>query len=184
MSGRRASTPAEWRAAQAIKRRGKAVPLLLPSGGTVMIVRPPIETWFGTRKLPESLAAVVVSVFSTERAEDMNQKIEALTEQDNAQLVKFMNRLLMEGVAEPIIVDKEWDELAEGEMALADIDEEDRGHIMYHIMEGVPLQAVETRGGEIELDALDSFREGSDSSGDGPTSGEVLIPPVAADGNP
>lgn len=177
MGEQKASLAEQWRRKTKEKRRGKAVPLLLPSGMTVMISRPPIETWFGTAKLPEHLSKIVVDVFSVDLPEQMQEKMESFSDEDNTQIIAFFNRLLIEGVTDPTIVDKSEEELADSEYALADIDEEDRASIIYNLLQGVPTQPIDTvNGGEVSMEALETFRSGSGSISTGEIGGEVHSP--------
>lgn len=176
------STADEWRKRKDERARGKAVPLTLPSGVIVKLVRPPMQTWFGTAKLPETLSKNVMSIFGTEPTSSdpdvaekvLNDKVAAMSEEDQIELVNFMNRLLLEAVVEPQLVDKDPKDCAENEFALADLDEEERAFILYVIMAGVPDQPVPVANdGEVSLEQLQKFRPKKRSTSTRKTSRKV-----------
>lgn len=183
-------TAEEWRQKKAEQKRGKAVPLLLPQTGvTIMVTRPQISSWFGTKKLPERLSNNVVKVFHVETERDgslskqVEENIAALSEEENAELVGFFNRILMEGVVEPKLVDKEPEECGPDEMALSDLDEEERAFILFSFLEGLPSQSVPTsEGGEVSVGQLDRFRDQPGGPGAGEDGGEVYHSAVDSSG--
>jgi hypothetical protein len=161
------TTADEWRQRKEEKMRGKAVPLTLPSGLVIKLARPPIQTWFGTAKLPETLSKNVINIFGTtteeadpDKAEQiMNEKVKMMSEKDQIDLVNFMNRLLLESVIEPQLVDKDPRQCTKNEFALSDLDEEERAYILFAIMAGVPDQPVPVaNGGEVSVEQLGKFR--------------------------
>lgn len=164
-SSMKAVSAKEWRRRRQQRARGRAVPLTLPNGLAIMISRPPIETWFGTSKLPERLSRNVINVFDVQMDDpDLQKKVDekmaAMPPEESAELVRFFNRLLLEGVVEPMLVDKDPDDCTDDEYALSDLDEEERATIIYTLMQGVPDQLVQTEhGGEVSMQGLDRFRD-------------------------
>jgi len=176
------STADEWRQRRIERARGKAVPLTLPSGIIIKLVRPPLQTWFGTAKLPETLSKNVISIFGpnldtsdSETAEKvLNEKVAAMSETEQIALIDFMNRILLEAVVEPRLVDKTSEECEDGEFALSDLDEEERAFILYAVMSGVPDQLVPVaNGGEVSIEQLGKFRSGERSTDTRKTRGKV-----------
>jgi hypothetical protein len=172
---RKPTTPRGWRDASWEARKLRGVPLDLPSGVTVKVVRPRFELWFGTAKMPEVLAKNVVKVFGKIDIDSMEEEMNQLTEEENNDILRFMNDVIMAAVVEPRIVDKPESECdPDKEFSLAEVPEEDRAWIMLFVFEeGVPEQPVPTTGGEVSMAALKSDNTDEPSTDPGPGMREV-----------
>lgn len=169
---RTAATPNGWRQKAWEARKLKGVPLDLPSGATIKVVRPRFESWFGTAKLPAALASNVVKVFGTLDLDSMEKAMQELEVDEQNAIAKFMNDSVMAAVVEPRVVDKPENEIdPETEMALTEIGDEDRAWIMLWVFEeGLPNMPVATEGGEVPMASLKS----ADNLEPGPHTGKNL----------
>jgi hypothetical protein len=181
------STAQAWREAAAKERGRLAVPLRLPSGMTVTAVRPEIEMWFGTGRLPQTLSADIVRVFG--RPDEIEAAFEEMGEARAADVMMFMRRCVEETVQNPVITPRvngvhfatrvrmegvplenvEPDPktglplvrpLRDNEIAPEEVPLRDFAFIVQWVTEGSPEVPVRMKGGTVPHSAVRKFRAG------------------------
>jgi hypothetical protein len=104
MSQQPVSTGAQWRERARQTQQAAAAPLPLPSGATVRIARPPIETWVSSGRIPETLSRDVIAAFGKDDPEEREAAIAEMGEERAQEVVGFMRDIVVEAVVEPKIV--------------------------------------------------------------------------------
>jgi len=112
------ATAADWRRSSRARRLAHAEPLRLPSGATILAVRPEPLEWILAGRVPQRLLAAALTAHGGESA-----PARELSREDVLELARFAAQLVEASVIEPAI--------GEGpdEIALDDIPIEDRAFI-------------------------------------------------------
>lgn len=111
--------PSEWRAAAQAARRARAEPLRLPSGTTILAVRPEPLEWIIAGRIPQKLLSVALEN-SPASGSGLNPE---LGREEILDLARFAAQLVRASVVEPPLGD------APGEMPLEEIPIEDRAFL-------------------------------------------------------
>ncbi len=113
------SSPAAWRSARAAQEMARAEHLRLPSGATILAVRPEPLEWILSGRIPQRLLGAAIEASSSGTAGSNHE----MTREEILELAAFARQLVKASVIKPAIGD------APGEMALDDIPVEDRAYI-------------------------------------------------------
>jgi len=152
---------AEKRAQEANQRM--TAEITLPSGAVWLCCRPPLETWMMGGRIPQSLLGKIAGA-------QAGQPTPALAPDESLAAMIFMREAITFAVVEPKLRLQDaagnWIPLPDDKpedsadyFNAADIDPEDFEFLMGWIMRNCPGVPVRTRGGEVQLDNLATFRQ-------------------------
>lgn len=113
------ATSEAWRAASRSDREARAEPLRLPSGATILAVRPDPLEWILSGRIPQKLLAAVLESDPAVSSEARRE----LTREEIIDLANFATQLVKASVVEPAIG------IGPDEIALDEISIEDRAFI-------------------------------------------------------
>ncbi|OLE52121.1 MAG: hypothetical protein AUG51_19380 [Acidobacteria bacterium 13_1_20CM_3_53_8] len=153
----------ESNAEQIRKRRrtdkeAAAILLTLPSGLKVKAVRPDIETWVMSGRLPQVLLSEVVRAFGSveQNAASIENK---LTGHQVLEAIVFMRDVVREAVVSPRIVIGA--DPNKNEIEPTDLSKEDSNFIYMWAMAGAVGIPVQMKGGAVSVETLRNFRSDS-----------------------
>jgi len=146
-------TAEAWRAAGQAARESRAEPLRLPSGITILAIKPEPLDWIISGRLPQKLLSAVVESGDGRAADPPTE----LSREEILELAEFATCLVKASIARPRLGE------GPGEMRLEDIPVEDRAFIFRWACRALeqPSPASNTTSGEEVLSsaALERFRQ-------------------------
>lgn len=107
----------KWRSAMAEDRLERAEHLQLPSGATILVIKPEPLEWILSGRIPQRLLSATLQ---SESGEGVNR---AMTREEILDLAQFARQLVLASVVEPRIGE------GPGEIALDEVPVEDRAFI-------------------------------------------------------
>jgi hypothetical protein len=116
---RQIATVGDWRKASRSRRASRAEELVLPSGATILAVRPEPLEWIMSGRIPQRLLAAALDSVGDAPPTDVS----GVTREDVLELARFAAQLVRASVVQPAIGD------GEDEIPFDDIPVEDRAFI-------------------------------------------------------
>lgn len=113
------ATPAAWRAASQAEREARAEPLRLPSGATILAVKPDPLEWIMSGRIPQKLLGAALE---SDRPSPADAERE-ISREEILELAKFATQLVKASIIEPRVGE------GPGEIGLDEIPIEDRAFI-------------------------------------------------------
>lgn len=144
------SKASAYRAKKAEKRGERPTgKLTLPSGAEWVVCRPPLEVWIAAGKFPQSFLKA-----ATDGGAD--GAVDRISDEDAMKAIVFVRDAILESVVDPRLVVGTTNE---DELDPSEIEPEDFTFLTKWIMANCPGVPVETRGGQVAVDDLKTFRQ-------------------------
>jgi hypothetical protein len=145
------SKASAYRAKKAEKRSERPTgKITLPSGAEWVVCRPPLEVWIASGKFPQAFLK------STMEGGAGGAAVEQISDDDALKAIVFVRDAILEAVVEPRLVVGTTNE---DELDPSEIEPEDFTFLTKWIMANCPGVPVETRGGQVAVDDLKTFRQ-------------------------
>lgn len=151
------STAAQWEERALDVRAKTAEPVELPSGVTVLLAPPPLELWWGSEMMPQTLTADVQKVFGDTEgdADRVEQAFEEIGEERSGKVFAFMRNVVQATCIEPRIVETT---IATNQIAVHKVPMGDFAFIYAWGMGQHNNRMVKTKGGAVSVESLRNFR--------------------------